>query len=574
MKTIYTLLLILIAVKITGGMAWAQEETKKISGIVINSEDEKVVPYAHIVLKGYALGTSSNQEGEFELKLPVGFFNDHNSLKVSCIGFQNQEIGLDEIDGRPLTIILEPALVKLNEVVVGSRKSKFLTNKARKILEKAFKQIHKNYPRKEYLLNTFYRHYCSENEVYGRLIEAAVDIYDPKGNKRYYELPTDKVELKVNHLRRSFDYTSKARYRHSPISLNYVLSHDLTSYTYKNPLTEDLGIFQLYLADTTFYDNDLVYVIEFDQQSGFHSPYGKTYRGQIFVNSDDFAILRVESHSKFIRNNPLDTSYTVIDKTLSYQHFEDKYYIRHIISEGRASFKKYDTLGRLEDDWNHQAHVELITNNIHKDPVIPFEGKEPGRRELMAIHYDSSFWDNYTVLKATPLEEKIEKDLASRAPLQQQFETFNIIASGGSFLLEDPEFKHIIEQNQGHVQYIVVWASWGYPNFFEIQPIKYFSTKLRNNKIKYLFISLDQDEEQWLQSRKFNQLNIPKSQHLQMPFKFNDVIARQYFNNFFPIYLLVDKKGEVFDKQAKMPSNSELKADLKKILNRKYYQDK
>jgi len=165
-------------------------------------------------------------------------------------------------------------------------------------------------------------------------------------------------------------------------------------------------------------------------------------------------------------------------------------------------------------------------------------------------------------------------DLASRTPLQQQFETFNIIASGGRFLFDNPDFKNIVKQNQGHVQYIVVWASWGYPNFFEIQPIKFFSTKLRNNKIKYLFISLDQDEQQWLQSRKFNQLNIPKSQHLQMPFEFNDVIARQYFNNLFPIYLLVDKKGDVFDKQAKMPSNSELKADLKKILNRKYYQDK
>jgi len=391
MKTIYTLLLILIAVKITGGMAWAQEETKMISGIVINSEDEKIIPYAHIVLKGYALGTSSNQEGEFELKLPIKFFNDHNSLKVSCIGFQNKEIGFDAIDGGSLTIILKPALVKLNEVVVGSRKSKFRTNQARKILEKAFQQIPKNYPRQEYLINTFYRHYCSENEVYGRLIEAAVDIYDPKGNKKYYELPTDKVELKVNQLRRSFDYTSKARFRHSPISLNYVLSHDLTSYTYKNPLTEDLGNFQLYLIDTTFFDNDLVYVIEFDQQSGFYSPYGEVYHGQIFVNSEDFGILHVESQSKFTRNNPLDTSYTVIDKTLSYQHFQDKYYIRHITSDGHASFKKYDTLGRLEDDWNHKAHVELITNNIQKAPVNSFEGKEPGRRELMAIHYDSSF---------------------------------------------------------------------------------------------------------------------------------------------------------------------------------------
>jgi hypothetical protein len=35
--------------------------------------------------------------------------------------------------------------------------------------------------------------------------------------------------------------------------------------------------------------------------------------------------------------------------------------------------------------------------------------------------YNKNFWDNYNVIKATPLDKKIIKDLEKEVPLEKQF---------------------------------------------------------------------------------------------------------------------------------------------------------
>jgi hypothetical protein len=40
------------------------------------------------------------------------------------------------------------------------------------------------------------------------------------------------------------------------------------------------------------------------------------------------------------------------------------------------------------------------------------------------LPYNKSFWDNYNVIKETPLDQKVLADLEKIAPLQKQFEKY------------------------------------------------------------------------------------------------------------------------------------------------------
>lgn len=74
-------------------------------------------------------------------------------------------------------VFLEPASYNLQEVVVQAA-----SLKPREIVKKAFGAIPKTYFNEPILLETFYRHFCQNDSLYGRIIEAAVDIYKKEGD--------------------------------------------------------------------------------------------------------------------------------------------------------------------------------------------------------------------------------------------------------------------------------------------------------------------------------------------------------------------------------------------------------
>lgn len=81
------------------------------------------IPFASIGIKGKNVGTVADEKGNFELNiLKCG---EDDSLKISAIGYKT--IGFTVSEARQSmskVILLEPLIVKLNEVVVTSKKVK------------------------------------------------------------------------------------------------------------------------------------------------------------------------------------------------------------------------------------------------------------------------------------------------------------------------------------------------------------------------------------------------------------------------------------------------------------------
>ncbi len=87
-------------------------QTRTITGTVTSSDDEMPIPGVSVSVKGTTLGTVTNIDGEFELRIP----DDAKELLFSFVGMKSQTI---EISGaNAYNVVMEPSLVGIDEVVV------------------------------------------------------------------------------------------------------------------------------------------------------------------------------------------------------------------------------------------------------------------------------------------------------------------------------------------------------------------------------------------------------------------------------------------------------------------------
>ncbi len=112
---------VLLALLLTTGFTYAQTT---ISGTITDDEDGSTLPGVNVVVKGTTVGTVTNIEGGYSLRVPA----DAQTLVFSSVGYGVRE---EEIGNRTtIDIRMEPDLRSLNEVVVvgyGTQDSRDVT---------------------------------------------------------------------------------------------------------------------------------------------------------------------------------------------------------------------------------------------------------------------------------------------------------------------------------------------------------------------------------------------------------------------------------------------------------------
>ena len=522
------------------------------------------ISYAHVAFEGLPMGTSTNLNGEFELKFP-NIDTDVHPIKISCIGYVSIVLSKKNLSlNEKILIQLDKASLELDGVVVGAdRLRKKDKNFAKRIVSKALARVSKNYQTHPHLLNTFYRHYCSEDSIYVRLIEAAIDIYDPEGFGSISQLPEHRLSFKVKQLRRSFDFTQSTRLSHPPVSLNYLILNDLLSFSYGNKLRKDFDRLSFYISDTTIFDGKTLLNIAFENQSSDHR-----YEGNLFINQQSYAIHKISVHEGKKNISGLDSTLQTTNRQIIYREFQDRLFLDRIVTDMEAVSNQYDSLARRTDGWSHTSHIELMVNNILLEGIEPFSGGEPNARHLRGVEFDPLFWDSYTILQSTPTEEQIIRDLSKNLSLKKQFQTFNTLDRGGISITQSEQFKSVVEGLRGRPSYLIAWAKWGYPNFFDLNPSNYFKRMLRRKKVNLVFLSLEQSEDDWKFYINTYGLNITRSQHYQLDLNLDSPTLRKFFNDSLPYQLILDQSGEIVDDNPPMLYDSQLKALLKPLVKK------
>lgn len=82
-----------------------------ISGTVTDAENQPLT-YVNVVLKGTNIGTTTNENGNFEIEIQ----SNNGILIFSAIGFQSQEIGINNT--RAIKVILKESSEELGEIVI------------------------------------------------------------------------------------------------------------------------------------------------------------------------------------------------------------------------------------------------------------------------------------------------------------------------------------------------------------------------------------------------------------------------------------------------------------------------
>ncbi len=532
-----------------------------IEGRVTDAVTKEAVQYASVGILGSTIGTSTNADGYFTLRVPATFRSKEYALKISCVGYDNEVIKNPEAR---LDVSMNQSKTMLKNVVVFDRD---LSPEG--IVRRAFRNVKRNYYTKPFVYQTFYRHYCKDDSVYGRLIEAAAEVYKRKGYKVQQPFPGWKEEVRVNQLRRSYDNTKVAS-GHVPIALYSIMAADPVAYQTKSSasmltmlspqnvsnLRTNLKGYAFTLDGITEYDGEQVYVIQYQwkRDSTLLStgiPWRNSQEGTLYIGTKDYAIVKAE-HSRI---SQIDT----LQSFAIYKKVNGKYFLYHSMKEGKTL--------QMRGNFMHNHHLELITTDIITKGFKPFKGREPGREELFSIEYDSTFWDTYNVLKATPLEESIVADLEKSMPLSLQFKDYMVAEKEKYFSGKEDEekFNRFLEANRGmRPIYIDFWASWCGPCLREMPSSMELVDKYKG-RIAFVYLSLDDDIDAWKKAiKKYNIDRTFMTHHFRIGS--NSDAAKLFSVDKIPRYILIDKQGNYVNLDARRPSSSLIHQDLDRLL--------
>jgi hypothetical protein len=506
---------------------------KIIEGTVVDKQSGDPIPYVSIGILGTHKGTSSNYEGQFSLAV-----TEPCQIKISCIGYESRTFHSTE---DLLTIELNPIVTELSALYVYHKPVN-----PNKVVQKAFARVRDNYSTESFLQKYFYRHYCRDDSVYGRLIEASVEVWKQNGYKPVRNTAGDKESIRITQLRRSLDKTFMAQ-GHPPISVSNILQADMVAYQSAeksahlsfydevNNLKADWEDYDFTYDGTTTYDGQEVYKINYNSlpdsiltTSGYIP--ASSASGSLYITTDSYAIIKTEDK----RRNGLNT----IRTSALYNKQGDKYFPYHFIREGESLFS---------GGGGHAFHIEMISIETQIVDVVRFTGLVPSREELLKIPYDPVFWSMTSTLKATPLEDKIILDLGGGRSLQNQFLRYQQYEwsthDGG--VDADKKIEWLLQDSKG--ERIIMMAFWDSnlkPYFLELEHLKRLN-KIYRGKITFMLLSLENEEEVWRQL--VTKYNLFAEGILNYRIGTSSEILKSFPIKSVPAFYLIKRNGETIE---------------------------
>ena len=148
---------------------------RSIRGSLVDAESGEPIPFATIGIKGSGVGVVSNLEGDFSI--PVRYRSLNDSIFVSCIGYEREELPLSALNIDSFNRIeVWKANYDLPSASIAAKKLKKLSAVA--MVRKAVKRISDNYPDSPFSYFAYYRDYQKRDDAYINLNEAIVEILD------------------------------------------------------------------------------------------------------------------------------------------------------------------------------------------------------------------------------------------------------------------------------------------------------------------------------------------------------------------------------------------------------------
>lgn len=384
-------------------------QTITITGKVQDKATGEELPFASVGIKGKTISTVTNLQGEFDFHLPSEYRNE--ILVISMLGYTSYEAPVWSLLSNGVQLIgMEKSALLLKEVVVMDSLS------AGDLFSIALASIEKNYPMQPFLLDAFYRDIKKVGGTHISLLEAAVKIYDEN-----YKEPRNKFKLrehvKLVEVRRSLGYENKfTAYFDQYNLLEDLLLHNDIRYRLINAERESLG--RMKREKDSYYNGHEIYVVSYKDN---------ILSQRVFIDKYDYSIIHIDyemeaTHEVVEKKNGMVSRFAGLKKTIDFRRHGNKMFLNFMTMTSKVNWydDKSDKL-RFETE----LYQELLINNVHSDAPSRIGVNEKMRNyglQYQDLPYNKEFWENYNVIKETPLDKNILSDLEKALPLEKQFE--------------------------------------------------------------------------------------------------------------------------------------------------------
>lgn len=386
-------------------VAAAQNVT--ISAKIIDKETREPLVFASIGIANKAIGTISNLQGEFDFHFPAQYRND--ILTISILGYRSFEAPCWTLLDKPdLVIEMEKTTIVLQEVVVKDSLS------GGEVLHIALERVEQNYPESAYMMDGFYRDIKKVGGTYISLLEAATKIFDED-----YKAPRNKFKLRervaLMEVRRSLGYGNKftAYFEQDNLLEELLLQNSIK---YRQFPEEQIFFDSLKREKDSYYNGHEIYVLS-------HS---HDYNLKIFVDKTNFGIIHLEFESgattDITKRRGFISRFVYLKRIVDFRQYRGKFFLNYISLDSKINW--YDL---KSDELKIETELlqTLLINEIQTETTERIGTTEKMRSyglQYQDLPYNKTFWDNYNVIKESPLDKKIVSDLEKLGPLEKQFQ--------------------------------------------------------------------------------------------------------------------------------------------------------
>ena len=365
-----------------------------LNGKIIEGRRDKPLAYASVSVLNKPIGTISNTDGEFLLKLHPD--NIRDTVVISCMGYAQKLVPAYTLLDEDL-FIMQPISVRIKEIRVTSTTPD-------NILRRIRENLTQNYSTKTQLISAFYRETVKQDGDYINVSEAVIDILKAPYNNA---LKNDLVRLVKG--RKSPDVRPfrwlNFKLQGGPFT---IVQLDVMK-TVESFIDEQFQhLYKYEIARVIWYNEQPVYVVRFAPVSEKVFP---GFIGEMYVHRESFAV--VHARFRFNKGSLKQATDIMIMKKprgvkarpsyvqyeVNYQNYRGKWYLSTL--QASIKFKIKSKRDKLNSEFHSVS--DLLITDIQDSELKRFPGNERFTRKDVFVErigaFDQKFWENYNIIK-------------------------------------------------------------------------------------------------------------------------------------------------------------------------------
>jgi hypothetical protein len=365
-----------------------------LSGKIVDDKKENPIKYASVSLVNKPIGTISNVDGNFLLKIHPDFIRD--SIVISCMGYAQMMMPAYKILDEDV-IVMRPVSIRIKEVKVTATTPERLLSHIRENLSL-------NYSDDSKLMTAFYRETIQQDNNYINVSEAVIEILKaPYSNALRNDL------VRVIKGRRSPDVKPfqwlNFKLQGGPFTITRLdIVKTVESFIHE----EYQNSYDYNISRVIWYNENPVYILEFKPIAEFDD---LGFVGEIYVHRETFAIIHVNfrynksglknAESVMIKRKPkgVKAKPTYTNYEINYQQYLDKWHLANV--KASVKFKVRSRNDKINSEYHSVS--ELLITDIQNTELKKFDRDESfTQRDIfveMISNYDPDFWENYNIIK-------------------------------------------------------------------------------------------------------------------------------------------------------------------------------